>query len=77
MSPSPTQKGIERGYVIQIGGAEEKISDPVILQKFVNLCGHSTSRIIVIPTASQLDDTGPRYVELFKDLGAKDRFAQW
>ncbi|NNJ72927.1 MAG: cyanophycinase, partial [Enterobacterales bacterium] len=62
MSPSPGQDGIERGYVIPIGGAEEKLSDPVILKKFVELCGGEKSRIIVIPTASQLDDTGPRYV---------------
>jgi len=72
MSPSPTKSGIERGYVIPIGGAEEKICDPVILQKFVELCGGDTSRIIVIPTASQLDDTGQRYVDLFHELGAKE-----
>jgi cyanophycinase len=69
MSPSPGKHGIERGYVIPIGGAEEKLSDPVILRKFVNLCG-AESKIVVIPTASQLDDTGPRYVDLFHELGA-------
>ena len=72
MSPSPGQDGIERGYVIPIGGAEEKLSDPVILKKFIELCGGDKSRIIVIPTASQLDDTGPRYVALFEELGAHE-----
>lgn len=72
MSPSPGKKGVERGYVIPIGGAEEKMGDPVILQKFVDLCGGATSRIIVIPTASQLEETGPRYVDLFHKLGAKE-----
>ena len=28
------------------------------------------ARIAVIPTASELHDTGPRYVQLFRDLGA-------
>ena len=72
MSPSPGKKGIDRGYVIPIGGAEEKLSDPIILQKFVDLCGGESSRIMVIPTASQLDDTGPRYVDLFHELGANE-----
>lgn len=70
MAPSPGKQGVDRGYVIPIGGAEEKLSNPVILQKFIRLCGGKSSRIIVIPTASQLDDTGPRYVDLFHELGA-------
>lgn len=72
MSPSPGKTGVDRGYVIPIGGAEEKMSNPVILKKFVKLCGGKKSRIIVIPTASRLDDTGPRYVDLFHELGADD-----
>jgi len=60
-----------RGYIIPIGGAEEKELDPSILRRFVAVCGGESARIAVIPTASQLADTGPRYVKLFHELGAK------
>ena len=59
-----------RGFVIPIGGAEEKLNDPVILTRFVEICGNENARIAIIPTASQLDDTGPNYEKVFKDLGA-------
>ncbi len=72
MCPSPGTDGVERGYVIPIGGAEEKLSNPTILKKFVKLCGGENCRIIVIPTASRLDETGPRYVDLFHELDAGD-----
>ena len=72
MCPSPGTEGVARGYVIPIGGAEDKLRNPTILKRFVDLCGSQDARIIVIPTASRLDDTGPLYVELFKELGAGD-----
>ncbi len=59
-----------RGFVIPIGGAEEKLNDPVILTRFVEICGNENARIAIIPTASQLEDTGPNYEKVFKDLGA-------
>ncbi|MFA3790924.1 cyanophycinase [Aliiglaciecola sp. SL4] len=68
--PSPNIEGQQRGYVIPIGGAEEKIDNPEILTKFVELAGGSDAVICVIPTASQLDDTGERYENLFHELGA-------
>lgn len=70
MCPSPIIDGQRRGYVIPIGGAEEKINNPDILQKFVTLCGGENANIVIIPTASQLEDTGERYENLFKELGA-------
>ena len=68
--PSPDIEGQQRGYVIPIGGAEEKINNPEILKKFVELCGGSDADICIVPTASQLEDTGERYQKLFTDLGA-------
>ena len=68
--PSPNVKGQQRGYVIPIGGAEEKINNPEILKRFVELAGGSEACICVIPTASQLDDTGERYEAIFNELGA-------
>ena len=60
---------MSRGYLIPIGGAEEKFRDPAILKRFADVCGGSEARIVIIPTASRLEETGPRYVELFQDFG--------
>lgn len=58
-----------RGFVIPIGGAEEKFRDPAILKRFVDLCGGPAARIAIIPTASRLVSTGPRYRRIFEGLG--------
>lgn len=61
----------ERGFLIPIGGAERRKKSGAIHRRFVRLCGGSKARILVIPTASQLNETGPSYVELFESLGAR------
>lgn len=71
MSPATPLEHHTRGYVIPIGGAEAKHKDPDILQRFVELCGREDARILVIPTASMLDETGPLYQELFEAMGAR------
>ncbi len=68
MSPSPQRDHSERGYIIPIGGAEQKVRDATILERFVELCGRR-AHIAVIPTASELKDTGRRYERLFRKLG--------
>ena len=69
--PSKVADGAQRGWIIPIGGAEEKDNSPRILQRFVELCGaHGDADIIVIPAASQLTDTGARYERIFAELGA-------
>jgi cyanophycinase len=70
MSPSRVLDGEARGWIVPIGGAEEKENDPRILKRFVEICGGSEANIVVIPTASQLADTGARYEKLFTELGA-------
>ncbi|MBO9663742.1 cyanophycinase [Dokdonella sp.] len=70
MSPSKVRDGAERGWIVPIGGAEEKHNDPRILERFVDLCGGADADIVVIPTASQLADTGERYEKIFSELGA-------
>lgn len=70
MSPSKVRDGAERGWIVPIGGAEEKHHDPRILERFVDLCGGADADIVVIPTASQLADTGERYEKIFAELGA-------
>ncbi|MFK7888319.1 MAG: cyanophycinase [Gammaproteobacteria bacterium] len=57
--------------IIPIGGAEEKLQNPQILDRFVEVCGGKTSRISIIPTASQLEDTGRNYEKLFRKLGVR------
>ena len=64
-----------RGFIVAIGGAEDKIGDRDILRRFAKLCGGRRARIAIIPTASQLDDTGHRYAELFRDLDVREAFA--
>ncbi len=71
MSPSRVADGDARGWIVPIGGAEEKEHDPRILKRFVRLCGGRESDIVVIPTASRLDDTGQRYEKIFSDLGVE------
>lgn len=70
MSPARTPDGAERGAIVAVGGAEEKMSDARILRRFVDIAGGKHARIAVIPTASQLADTGDRYETLFTEMGA-------
>jgi len=70
MRPALSTGNAKRGYLIPIGGAEEKEVNPVILKRFVELCGGNKANIVVIPTASRLADTGSLYVELFEKMGA-------
>jgi cyanophycinase len=70
MCPSKIPDGEQRGWIIPIGGAEEKTNNPKILARFVALCGGEDADIVVIPTASRMPDTGERYEAIFRDLGA-------
>lgn len=63
------EDGEQRGWIVPIGGAEEKQNDARILERFVQLCGGKDADIVVIPTASQLHDTGSRYEQIFSELG--------
>lgn len=71
MCPANDISGTERGYIIPIGGAEEKFNNPEILDRFVEECGGKQARIAIIPTASELEDTGRNYEKLFRDIGVK------
>jgi len=71
---SQKSKNTERGWVIPIGGAEKKLRDRVILKRFCELSGQEAAKILVIPTASELEDTGPRYVDIFESMGASSKY---
>ncbi|KAF1729207.1 cyanophycinase [Pseudoxanthomonas mexicana] len=68
--PSKPVNGEHRGWIIPIGGAEDKDTNPRILARFVELSGGADADIVVIPTASRLKDSGTRYETLFQGLGA-------
>ena len=71
MSPSRVPAGETRGFIVPIGGAENKDNDPHILERFLRVSGGDDADIVIIPTASRAHETGPRYEQLFRSLGAR------
>ena len=69
---TPARANGQRGYIVPVGGAEEKIGDVSILRRFAKVCGGDGSRIAIIPTASELSDTGSRYEQVFRGLGVRE-----
>ena len=69
--PSKIPDGATRGWIIPIGGAENKENDRHILERFVRVSGGEQADIVVIPTASRMHETGPRYEQLFRSIGAE------
>ena len=58
------------GTVIIIGGAEDKVRDRVILNRFVTLAGGQDATIAVVSTASSLGaEAAERYRKVFAELG--------
>src|SRR5688572_10513358 len=68
--PSREVEPGSRGFIVPIGGAEDQISGRAILRRFTDLCGGTKARIAVLPTASVLPDTGARYSDVFRIVGA-------
>ncbi len=68
--PAKVDPNGARGFIVPVGGAEDKQSDAVILRRFLEVSGGSDARIVVIPTASKQKDTGSRYERIFGELGA-------
>lgn len=71
MSPAKVEENGARGWIVPVGGAEDRVGDAEILRRFADLSGGKSARIAVIPTASQQSDTGERYEKVFKDVGVK------
>ena len=71
MSPAKPEGGTARGWIVPVGGAEAKVGETDILRRFVRICGGRDARIAIVPTASQLVDTGTRYEEIFKGIGVR------
>lgn len=71
MCPARIGEGQERGFIVPIGGAEERLRDGTILRRFVELAGGREARIAVLPTASRRADAGRDYEELFRAMRAR------
>jgi cyanophycinase len=69
--PAKVDPNGTRGFIVPVGGAEDKQSGAVILRRFLEVSGGREANIVVIPTASKQRDTGARYERIFGDLGAK------
>lgn len=60
--------------LMAIGGAINQ-KNPVVLREFVQRASGNAARIVVLPQASSLADTGQYYVDLFRSLGAANAVA--
>jgi cyanophycinase len=69
--PSKIPQGETRGWIVPIGGAENKENDPDILERFIRVSGGEDADIVVIPAASRVHETGQRYETIFRELGAR------
>ena len=69
MCPSKVAEGAARGWIVPIGGARTRRTTGASAS-FVEVSGGEAADIVVIPTASKMHETGPRYDALFRDLGA-------
>ncbi|MEZ5977751.1 MAG: cyanophycinase [Planctomycetota bacterium] len=67
--------GAVRGYIVPIGGAEEKVRNPPILSRFAEVCGGRDARIAVVPTASRLKETAGTYEKIFREIGVGEVFS--
>ena len=72
MSPAKVEVDKKRGFIVPIGGAEDKEGTADILRHFLTVSGGDGARIVIVPTASKLEDTGRRYEKLFRKLGADE-----
>ena len=58
--------------LMAIGGAVDD-EESVIFEEFIRRSGGTKARIVVLPQASSLKDTGKEYARVFQHLGVKSR----
>jgi cyanophycinase len=59
------------GKLMLIGGAEDKFEQKYILKKFFESSGGPKARIAILPSASESEESGAIYHQIFTDLGAQ------
>jgi len=72
MCPAKVEKERARGWIIPVGGGEKKVRSSPILRKLVELSGDNAARMVIVPTASQLEDAGELTRGVFRELGVQD-----
>ena len=70
MEALPVQSAGKPGPLIAIGGAEDKVRERTILRYFLEVAGGSDASVVVLATASEVQETGERYADLFYSLNA-------
>ncbi len=70
MCPAQVSHDGQRGWIIPVGGGEKKVRTSTILQRLVELSGGDDARMVIIPTASELDTAGESTRDVFRELGA-------
>lgn len=71
LSPAPSSHP-NRGPLIAIGGAEDKVGDRAILRLVVERAGGRDARIAIFPTASSIpNEMAPLYEKIFRSFGAQ------
>jgi len=60
------------GLLIAIGGAEDKTRERIILRYFLEAAGGPDANVVVLATASDVQETGDRYADLFLALRAEN-----
>ena len=68
-APLATAEEASRGHLVLNGGGSKP---DVVMEKFVELAGGPEAPIVIFPTASEEEDTGEYYQELFQQYGCKD-----
>ena len=72
--PKPPQSSRQRGPLIAIGGAEDKVGDRAVLSEVVARAGGRRAVIAVFPTASTMPgELAGMYEPIFRSMGAEVR----
>ncbi len=69
------EMGLASGAILAVGGAEDKVSRRVILERFVREAGGKDARIAIVPTASMIPgERATFYRHVFSQIGAGESF---
>ncbi len=59
------------GTLMLIGGAEDKFEQKYLLKNFFDISGGRRARLLILPSASEYEDSGVVYQQVFTEFGAR------
>ncbi|MEQ1852038.1 MAG: cyanophycinase [Chthoniobacteraceae bacterium] len=62
------EEAAPRGHLVVVGGGK---TNPEITRKALDLAGGTKARVVILPQASELPDTGEKSTLLWRELGAQ------